>query len=441
MYAKDLPSLTTPKPAEEPLLILGETTWRKQHRRFGLLSEDRVRHLYTLGKTGVGKSTFLQNLIIQDLRAGRGIAVLDPHGTLVQAVLPFVPQARINEVLLFRPADREYPVSFNIFRQGRSRYTSQFGQRTGSPALLTSHIVSIFKKQWSAFWGPRLEHVLRNAILAVAHDERATLVFLYRFLTDETLRERVVERIEDPVVREFWALEWKSYGKSLQAEALAPVLNKLGAFIGNPVVRAIVGQVRSRIDLRAVMDQGQVLLADLSVGELGEDASHLLGGLLLSALHLGATGGPPGARPFLLYVDEFQNFVTDAIANVLSESRKFGLGLTLAHQYLGQLPENLRLAVLGNAGTIVLFRLGAEDARALEGEVNPPFVARDLMDLLPHHIAVRLLARGRELTPFSARTLRSPSAPLGARQIVEKIIGQSRSRYAVSRSRIESSLQ
>lgn len=424
---------------EGQLLVLGETTWRRQYQRFGLLPEDRLRHLYALGKTGVGKSTFLQNLIVQDLEAGRGLAVFDPHGALVESVLPFVPPSRTGQVLLFRGGDSEYPVSFNVFRAGRCLLT-EVQTPFGNPALLTSNLVSVFRKQWSAFWGPRLEHVLRNAILAVASDPRASLLFLYRFLTDPALRDKVVEKIRDPLVRQFWTREWPSYGPKLQAEAVAPVLNKLGAFVGNPLVRNIVGVERSRVDLRAIMDSGGVLLADLSVGALGEDASHLLGGLLLSSLHLAALGRPPGSRPFYIYADEFQHFVTDSLANMLSESRKFGLGLILAHQYLAQLPEGLRQAVLGNTGSLALFRLGSEDAVLIENEV-PPFVALDLIEMPSYHFAARVLARGAQLRAFSGKTTPPPSPPASGAFVKERVVTESRQRFASRRDDVETFIE
>lgn len=411
------------------LLVLGETTWRRQYQRFGLLEPDRLRHLYVLGKTGTGKSTLLGSLIAQDLAAGRGIAVLDPHGPLAAEALAHLTPASTNRTLLFRPADADYPISFNVFR-------ARQGLNAEAP-LLASNLVAVFKKQWSAFWGPRLEHVLRNAILAVAGDQRATLLFLYRFLTEEALRVKVVEKITDPVVRQFWSKEWPGYGARLQAEAISPVLNKLGAFLSSSVVRNIVGQERSRVDLRSLMDCGGVVLADLAVGQLGEDASHLLGGLLLSSLHLAALGRPPRSRPFFIYADEFQHFVTDSLATMLSESRKFGLGLILAHQYLGQLPEGLRQAVLGNAGSVVVFRLGSEDAQLLEGEVEPQFTALDLRELPAFHFAARILARGSQLPAFSARTLPPAIRRAEADAMIARVVTQSRQRFGAPRAEVE----
>lgn len=418
-----------PHSAIEPLLILGETTFRRQHQRFGLLPQDRLRHLWVIGKTGAGKSTLLANLICQDIQRGEGLALLDPHGDLVETVLPFVPKHRVGDVLLFSPADREYPVSFNVFRQGRRPHADT--------ALLTSQLVSIFKKYWADSWGPRLEHVLRNAILAVAPDPRATLLFLYRFLTDEKLRAKVTANISDPVVRQFWLKEFPGYGRSLQSEAVAPALNKLGAFVAHPIIRNIVGQVRSRVDLIQLMNSRGILLANLATGQIGEDASHLLGGLLLTALQLSAMERARGGAPIMVYVDEFQHFVTDSIATLLSESRKFGLGLILAHQYLAQLTDSVRDAVLGNVGSMMVFRIGASDAELLESEFSPPFTASDLMALPRYHAAVKVLARGEALAPFSARTLAALSSPADAAAVITRIHDASRRRFGRARQDID----
>lgn len=418
--------------APEPLLILGETTFRRHHQRFGLLPTDRLRHVWVIGKTGSGKSTLLSNLIMQDLARGNGLALLDPHGDLVETVLPFVPIRRHQEVLLFSPSDREWPVSFNIFRQGRRPHADQ--------ALLAAQLVAVFKKYWADSWGPRLEHILRNAILAVATDPRATLLFLYRFLTDHELREKVVEKLTDPVVRQFWVKEFPGYSKNLQSEAVAPALNKLGAFVASPIVRNIVGQERSRLNLIEFMNRRGVLLANLATGTIGEDGSHLLGALLLTALQLAAMERRRGGAPFYVYVDEFQNFTTDSIATMLSEARKFGLGLTLAHQYLDQLPESIRGAVLGNVGSMVVFRVGAQDALTLEPEFSPPFTAYDLQSLPRYHTAVKLIARGEQLAPFSARTLPALSAPSDAIATTERIRAASRRRFSQKRTAVEAAI-
>jgi hypothetical protein len=413
----------------EPLLVLGETDFRGRHRPWGLYRQDRLRHAWMIGKTGSGKSTLIANLIRQDLANGEGLALIDPHGDLVDAVLPFVPKERTNQVLLFAPEDREFPVSFNVFRSGRGAHAD--------PALLSAQLIAVFRKQWAEFWGPRLEHVLRNAILAIASDPRATLLFLYRFLTDEALRERVVASVADPVVKHFWTKEFPLYSRALQGEAMSPVLNKLGAFVSNPIVRNIVAQERSRVDFRELLDGHGILLAKLPVGTIGEDAAHLLGGLLVTGLQLAAMERRRGSPEFWLYVDEFQHFTNGSIATLLSESRKFGLGLVLAHQYLGQLPEAVRDAVLGNVGTMLVFRIGAEDAEALEGEFGPELAAADLERLEQFHLVARVLSQGEALPPFTARTIAPPSPPSDAAERAERIVRQSRGRHATPRAFVE----
>jgi len=416
-----------------PLVILGETAFRGQRKRFGIRPQDRLRHTYLLGKTGTGKSTLIASMVIQDLEQGTGLALLDPHGDLVEAVLPFVPAARRADVLLFAPEDEAFPISFNVFRQGR--------RQIANTGLLASQLVSVFKHQWSDSWGPRLEHVLRLGILAVAESPEATLLLLYRFLAGESVRTKVLEQVKDPLVRAYWEDEFPGYSKSLQREILSPVLNKLGAFVTQRVARHIVGQVRSRVDLGELMKRRGILLAKLPAGQVGEDVSHLLGGLLVSSLTHAALARGPGAPGFTLYVDEFQHFVSDALPTVLSEARKFGLGLVLAHQYLGQLPHWLQDAVLGNIGTTVLFRLGALDAQKLEPEFFPPYSHGDLSRLPNHHVALKLLIEGTASEPFAAQTLPPRRPPADAAEVVEQITELSRQRFAKPRGSVEDALR
>jgi hypothetical protein len=384
-----------------------------------------------MGKTGVGKSTLLANLVIQDLRAGRGVALLDPHGDLVQQVLPYVPRRRIKDVLLFDPEDRDYPISFNPFRHGRDPHPDN--------ALLASQLVATFKKQFDT-WGPRLEHILRNAILAIAPHPKATLLYLYRFLTDQKLRDRLAPYIADPVVRQFWLKEFPGYGKQLQGEALAAVQNKFSGFVTHPTVRNILSQERSRVDLIDMMNNRGILLASFATGKIGEDAGHLLGGLLLTCLQMAAMERDRGGPPFYAVVDEFQAFATDSVATILSEARKFGLGLTLSHQFLNQLPELVRDAVLGNVGTAIVFRLGGDDAHRLEREFLP-LTESDLQALESYHVAIKLMHQGESLRPFSARTLPLPPPPDDGQEVVALIRDQSRRKFAASRVELEDAIR
>lgn len=417
------------QPEPEPLLVVGETDFRGHHRPWGLYRDDRLRHLYLIGRTGVGKSTLLANLIRQDLANGEGLALIDPHGELVDEVLPFVPKERTNDVLLFAPEDKEFPVSFNPFRTGRGMHAD--------PSLLASQLVSVFRAQWSSSWGPRLEHLLRSAIMAVAPDPRATFLFLYRFLTDEALRERIAPGIADPVVRHFWTREFPGYSSSFRTEALSPVLNKLGAFVENPVTRNILAQERSRIDFRELLDRRRILLAKLPVGAIGEDASRLLGGLLVTCIQLAAMERGRRRPEFWVYIDELQRFVNDSLSILLSEARKFGVGVCLANQFTAQLPPPTLDAIRGNVGTMLAFRVGAEDAKALESEFSPEFAASDLERLAKYHLAARVLARGESLHAFSARTRPPPPVPEDAELRVERIVRQSRARYAAPRADVE----
>lgn len=406
------------KPHQD-LLTLAETDWRGTHRRFGILQSDRLRHLWVIGKTGSGKSTLLLNLIAQDLKAGRGVGVLDPHGDLALAALALVPKARTNDVCYIDPADTDSALAFNILRQGGADVL---------PHLVASSLLSVFKKHWADAWGPRLEHVLRNAILAVVPDRRATLLFLYRFLTDEALRGRLASRIHDPVVRQFWTVEFPGYRPALQAEALSPVLNKLGAFVSNGYVRRIVAQERSRLDVGDLVQGRGILIGNLSVGRVGEDASHLLGSLLVSAVQVAAMRRSHAEPPFFLYIDEFQHFVTDSLSTMLSEARKFGIGLTLSHQYLQQLPPGLLGAVRGNVGSLVVMRLGAEDAHELAAEVRPPFDAQDLSAIPQGRAVVKLVVHGQPTPAFSARLL--PPVPTAVdRSRLDAIVAQSQRRF------------
>ena len=383
---------TTPTPD----VILGETSFRGTHRRFGLLTPDRLRHQWVLGKTGVGKSTLLLSMITQDIAASRGLALLDPHGELARAVLSHPAMRKRTDVTVYRPAGGT-SLRFNVFRSGR--------QRQRDRALLTSNLISVFKRHWRDSWGPRLEHILRAALLAVSEHPEATLSLLYRFLTVERLREQVLARVTDPTVLSFWNVEFRGYSARLRADATAPILNKLGAFVLHPKLRGLTTSVASRLDLVAIMDRSGVLIVDLSVGELGDDASGLIGSLLLTKLQLAAQARRSDASAFIVYADEFQRFATDSISTVLAESRKFGLGLVLAHQYLGQLPESLRDAMFGNVGTVLAFRLGYQDARVVASDLGEPITVHDLTAAARFHFIAKVMANGNELSPFTARLL------------------------------------
>jgi hypothetical protein len=332
---------------------------------FGILPEDMLRHVAVIGKTGAGKSALLERLIVADIRAGRGVALLDPHGDLTGRVLDLVPRKRINDVILFEPSDMEHPVGLNLLERVAPEHRPR----------LVSGILGAFRKVFGEFWGPRLEHVFRNALLALLEVRGATLLGVPRLLLEERYRASVVRQVTDPVVRHFWLVEYPGYGRNLSAEAASPVLNKVAAVLTSPLLRNIVGQHRTAFDCRKIMDEGRILLVNLAKGKIGEDAGAILGAILLSKLQLAAYGRaelpPESRRPFHLYVDETGSIATTAFGELLSEARKFGLGVVLACQYLDQLDERLRPAVLGNVGSTICFRLGAEDAEAIGKEFEP----------------------------------------------------------------------
>ena len=353
--------------------ILGLTDFRGRRQRFGILPDDRRRHVSIVGKTGMGKTTLLQHLILSDIRAGRGVALLDPHGDLCDALLAAVPKNRTNDVILFDAADAGHPVSFNLLHCPRPE------QRP----LVASGVISAFKKLYGEFWGPRMEHILRNAILALLEVPGSTLLSVLRILTDARFRDPIVARLADPVVRSFWQHEFASLPQKFQLEAVAPIQNKIGHFVSSPLLRNVLGQTRSNLDLRRVMDDGKILLVNLSKGKLGDDVSSLLGSFLVTAIQLAAMSRADVAeaerRDFFLYIDEFQNFATDSFATILSEARKYRLALVLANQYLGQLDEQTLLAVWGNCGSLISFQVGANDAEPLAMQFGGDLVPQDLL--------------------------------------------------------------
>ncbi len=380
--------------------ILGTTTYRNKGVRFGIKRRDRRSHMYIIGKTGVGKSTVLKNTMAQDIQNAAGFALLDPHGDLVKDVLRLIPRTRKEDVIYINPSDTAYQPGFNVF-EGISTPEGRH--------LVASGLISVFKKLWHEFWGPRTEHILRNAVLALLEYPETTLLDLPRILTDDNYRKTVLLYVTDIYVREFWLKEFAKYPARLKAEAIAPIQNKAGAFLGNPFIRNILGQKRSSFNMRKVMDNGKILLVNLSKGELGEDTATLLGSLLITRLELAAlsrSDTPEEERKdFTLFIDEFHTFTTESLTDMLPEMRKRRLSLVLAHQYLEQIGEKLRAALFGNVGTIVAFRVGARDAEYLEREFYPAFKREDLIRLPTYHIYIKLMIDGVTSKPFSAITL------------------------------------
>jgi hypothetical protein len=384
------------------ITVIAETNFRNDRRRFGIRRADRRAHMYIIGKTGTGKSTLIANLARQDAMHGAGFALLDPHGDLVEQVLRSVPAERKADLIYFDVPDTARLLPFNPLE----------GPEAGFRPLVVSGLISVFKKIWAEFWGPRMEYVLRNALLALMEFPGATLLDVPRMLDDATFRGYVLAAVRNAQVRRFWLREYQNYPARFRAEAIAPIQNKVGEFLVNPILRRIVGQPRRAFDLREVMDEGRILLVNLAKGKIGEDTAALLGAMLVTNIGLAALSRSElreaDRRDFYLYVDEFPSFTTTAFASMLAEMRKYLVGLVLAHQYMSQLDEVVRDAILGNVATTVAFRTGLTDALLLEKEFYPEFCASDLVGLPNYHIYLKLMIDGVVSKPFSAATL--PSA-------------------------------
>lgn len=384
--------------------------------------------MYIIGKTGMGKTTLLENLIQSDINNGHGCCYIDPHGDTAEKLLDFIPPNRINDVVYFNPADIDYPVGFNILE------TDSDEQKP----LVASGLMGVFKKIWPDVWSARMEYILMNCVLALLDYPGATLMGINRLLVDKEYRERVVAKIRDPIVKTFWVAEFASWSEKYATEAIAPVQNKVGQFLSSAVIRNIVAQVKSTINLRRIMDDEKILIVNLSKGRIGEDNMRLLGGMLITKIQLAAQERQNipemERRDFYLYVDEFQNFANESFASILSEARKYRLNLVVAHQYIEQLDEKVTPAIFGNVGTIISMRVGAADAEAMETEFAPTFTPEDLVNLAKHQIYLKLMVDGVATPPFSAATL----APISVRTGTETaVIAQSRERYAEPRAIIE----
>lgn len=413
----------------DQITFFAETTYRNARRKFGIKIDDRRRHFYVIGKTGMGKTAMIENMAIQDMKEGRGIAFVDPHGEAAEELLEFVPKSRINDVVYFNPGDIDFPIAFNVMEGIGEEYRH----------LIASGLMGVFKKIWPDVWSARMEYILNNTILALLEYPNSTLLGINRMLAEADYRKKVVEKITDPIVKSFWLQEFARYTQRLEVEATAAIQNKVGQFVSNSLIRNIIGQVKSTIDMREIMDGQKILIANLSKGRIGEDNSRLLGALLITKLQLGAMSRvdiPEEQRKdFFLYVDEFQNFATESFANILSEARKYRLALILSHQYITQMEETVRDAVFGNVGTIATFRVGAEDAEFLEKEFSPEVTAEDLVNLGKYNIYLKLMVNGLAGRPFSAQTL--PPLPHPKESNREKIISVSRERYGTARAVIE----
>ncbi len=412
----------------EDITVIGQTNFRGQKRAFGIYPDDRRRHVYVVGKTGVGKSTLLENMIMQDISAGKGVGLVDPHGDIAERLLDAVPPGRINDVVYFDPSDVNYPIAFNVLEAVDPTYKY----------LVASGLVSSLKKIWADSWGPRLEYILRNTILALLDYPSSTMLGIMRMLADKDYRKKVVMKIEDPVIKAFWVNEFSNYNERFRSEAISPIQNKVGQFLSSAIIRNIVAQPKSTIDMQDIMDNGKILLINVSKGKIGEDNSALLGAMLITKIQLAAMDRAKipeeQRRDFYLYVDEFQNFATESFATILSEARKYRLNLTIAHQYITQMEEEVRDAVFGNVGTMVTFRVGAFDAEYLEKEFEPHFMQTDLVNLAKYNAYIKLMINGMTSKPFSMQTIAPVTHRFDKAEAVRKV---SRERYSHPREAVE----
>ena len=428
------PPMNLPVLGNDDVNVFAETDYRGERLQFGLKRGDRSRHFYILGKTGVGKSTVFKNMIISDILAGDGVCYVDPHGQDVEDILNYIPEHRIDDVVYFNPADINNPVGFNLLQ------LNDPAQRD----LIADGVVEVFKKQFGDSWGPRLQYIMQNAVATCLEAQGVTLLAVTRLLTDKNFRKFILKQVDDPILKKFWEDEFASMSTNsrLVTEAVAPIQNKVGRFIATAVIRNIIGQVKSTIDLREIMDNRKILLINLAQGKIGEENCALLGGMLITRLQSTAMERVDvpfeQRRDFFLYVDEFQNFATESFAKVLSEARKFKLNLTMTNQYIEQLPINVRNAIFGNVGSISSFVVSQSDAQILANEFAPIFSAEDLVSLESHAMYTKLCIDGMTSKPFSARSLDLKYEKMDNR---DRIIDNSRNKYGMKKEDIEDKIR
>ncbi|MFA5998206.1 MAG: type IV secretion system DNA-binding domain-containing protein [Candidatus Paceibacterota bacterium] len=419
----------------ERVTYFAATDARGKYIPFGIKAKDRDRHMYVIGKTGMGKSTLLENMAIQDLRNGEGLTFIDPHGGTAERLLDYIPENRIKDVVYFAPFDLEHPIAFNVMED------VGYDKRH----LVVSGLMATFKKIWEDAWSARMEYILTNTLLALLEYPGATLLGVNRMYTDKEYRQKVVENVKDPVVKDFWMKEFANYGDRYTQEATPAIQNKVGQFTGNPLIRNIIGQPKSSFDIRTMMDEKKILIINLSKGLVGETNMRLLGSMLTTRIFLAAMSRANLPAPelaklphFYFYVDEFQNFANETFAEVLSEARKYKLDLVIAHQYIEQMEEEVRDAVFGNVGTTVVFRVGPFDAEVLETIFMPKFTKEDVVTLDKRQIYLTLMIDGVGSAPFSAVTIPPIEAPPVSCR--EQVIAASRAQFSAPRAGIESAI-
>lgn len=413
----DLPVYGQVNPAE--VSFFGRTNYEvgleSKKFIFGIKRKDRRRHFYVVGKSGVGKSKLLELLIRQDVAHGHGLCLMDPHGDVIDNILEFVPRERIKDVVLINPSDTQWPVSFNPLINISPDLKHQ----------VTQGLIEVMQKQFGANWTPRLEHVFRFTCLALLDYPHATMRGMISMLTDRNYRQKVVEYIEDEMVKRFWAIEFADWSEKFDTDAIIPLVNKLGQFLSNPLLRYIFGQKENKIDIEKIMNEGKILLINLSKGKLGEENSSFFGSMFVTKIHQAGMARADilekDRRDFYLYVDEFYNVATDTFINILTEARKYGIALTVAHQYRAQLPSQIMATVLGNVANLVVFRIGGDDASFFEKEMTPIFKSKDMINLGMQEFYIKMTIDGETYDPFSAQTLRilPPNHPSYRDEIVK----------------------
>lgn len=414
------------------ITYFGESDSRNKRLKFGIKADDRTRHVYVIGKTGMGKSTLLENMAVQDINNGNGMAFIDPHGKTAELLLEYIPEHRIDDVMYFAPFDSDNPISFNVMEDvGEDKRH-----------LVASGLMSTFKKIWVDAWSARMEYILNNAILALLEYPGSTLLSINKMLSDKTYRQKVVDNITDPSVKSYWVDEFANYTERFAAEATPAIQNKIGQFTANPLIRNIIGQPKSSFDMRKMMDERKIVIINLSKGKVGEQNASLLGSMLITKIYLSGMSRADVSPDvlerlpnFYLYVDEFQSFANESFADILSEARKYKLNLTIAHQYVEQMSEEVRSAVFGNVGTFISFRVGSFDAELLEKEFAPVFTAEDLVNLGRFQIYLKLMIDGIGSSPFSATSL----PPIAKPEVnsAEQVITASRLNFSKPRAEVE----
>jgi hypothetical protein len=417
----------------QDISLIGQTTYRNERKAFGIKRIDRRRHVYAIGKTGVGKSRFLELLMIADIEYNKGFCLIDPHGDLADAVLRHIPKDRIKDVVYVDPANRDFPIAFNPLE-----YTTDYEKRQH----IAFFFISIFKKIFAADWNERMEHILRYIILALLETPDSNVLGITRILSDTTYRHRVINQLQDPVVKQFWANEFSSWNEQYATQAIVPILNKVGQFISNPIIRNIVGQQKNSLDFESFMNTGKIVIINVSKGKLGEDNAALLGSMFITKIQQAALARAnipeKERRDFYFYIDEFQNFATEAFKSILSESRKYHLNLTIAHQYIDQLNDEIKSSVFGNVSSFFIFTIGGDDAAYLEKEFAPTFSADDIIKLETREMYVKMSINGRTTLPFSAKTLTTKDPRFN---FLPDIIANTQTKYANNRVAVERSIE